>query len=114
MALLGLQPCHVRGGLRAAFHAQFRQQAGHVILDRFLGEVEALPDDPVGQALADQVEDLALLVGQVREPVVLLAAAAVAEPFEDAGGGDGVEQGLPAATSRTAFRSSFPLMAFST
>lgn len=114
MALLGLQSCHICGGLRAAFHAQFRQQAGHVILDRFLGEVKALADDPVGQALADQVEDLALLVGQVREPVVLLAATPSRSLSRTRAVATGSSRDFPAATSRTALRSSFPLMAFST
>ena len=44
--------------------AQLRQQAGDVVLDRLLGQKQALADLPVGETLGDEVEDAALLIGE--------------------------------------------------
>src|ERR1700749_4692586 len=57
------------GALRAAFHAELRVEPGYVVLPRLLGQEQPLADLPVGQPLADQLQDLALLVGQSRQRV---------------------------------------------
>ena len=45
------------------------QDARHIVLDRLLRQEHPLGDLPVGQALADQVEDLALVVGEFGERI---------------------------------------------
>jgi hypothetical protein len=64
----------VGGGLGAAFHAELGEQRGHVVLHGLLGQEHPLADLPVGQALADQLQDPAFLVGQGR-PAGRLARA---------------------------------------
>ena len=49
-------------------------------------------DLAVGEALGDELEDAALLVGEAREPLVLLGRRA--QPLEHPGGDRGVEQRL--------------------
>jgi two-component system, NarL family, sensor histidine kinase DevS len=83
----------IGGRLRAALHAQLGEQAGDVVLDRLLGEEELLPDLPVGQALADQLEDPLLLRGQPREGVLL--GRLTAQPRHELAGRPGVEHRLP-------------------
>jgi hypothetical protein len=58
------EPGGERGRLRAPLHAELAEQGGHVVLRGLLGEEHALGDLPVGQPLADQLEDPLLLVGQ--------------------------------------------------
>lgn len=89
-----LHPGRVRGRLGAALHTEFGKQTRHVVLDGLLGEVQLGADLAVGEALADQVEDPALLGGEVREPVVGLGSA-LTPPLEHARGGDGVQERLP-------------------
>ena len=62
-----------------------------MVLDRLLGDSEPLTDLPVGQAVTDEVEDLALGVGQVGGGVVVVRPAARhgALVEQDAPGGDG-------------------------
>jgi len=62
-----------------------------VVLDRLLGDSEPLTDLPVGQAVTDEVEHLALGVGQVGGGVVVVRPAARhgALVEQDATGGDG-------------------------
>src|SRR5690349_14873933 len=67
-------------GLRAAGQTQLGEHRGRVVLDGLLGEVHALGDLPVGQALADQVEDPLLLVGELRQ--LLVHGRPVADPVE--------------------------------
>ena len=83
----------VGGRLRAALHAQLGEQPGDVVLDRLLGEEEMLTDLPVGQALADQLEDPLLLRRQPREGVRLGRLAA--QPRHELAGRPGVEHRLP-------------------
>src|ERR1044072_31624 len=48
-------------GLGAPLHVGLAQRVGDVVLDRLLGQEHPLADLPVGQALADQLQDLPLL-----------------------------------------------------
>ena len=59
-------PGGVGRGLGAALHAELGEQGGDVVLDGLLGEEQPVADLPVGQALADQLEDAAFLVGERR------------------------------------------------
>jgi metallo-beta-lactamase family protein len=52
--------CGECGSVEAPLDTEFGEQPRHVVLDRFLGEIELLADLPVGPALADQCEDLPL------------------------------------------------------
>ena len=72
-------------------HTQLRQQVGHVVLDRFLGEEHPLADLPVREALGDQVEDLALLLGETGELVLLRLRP---KPFQHPSGHRRVEERL--------------------
>ena len=63
-ALVIEYPGRVGGGLSPALHAQLGEQRRHIVLDRLLGEEHALADLPVGQALADQLQDLLFLLGE--------------------------------------------------
>ena len=63
------------GDLCAALETHLRQQGGDVVLHGFLGDAEALPDLAVRQAVADEVENLALGVGQVRRRIVMIGPA---------------------------------------
>ncbi len=47
-------------GLNPALHAQFGQQTGDVVLDGLLRQVELPADLAVGQAVADQSQDVPL------------------------------------------------------
>ena len=67
-------------GLGAAGQAELGEHRGHVVLHGLLGEVHALGDLPVGQALADQVEDPLLLLGELRQ--LLVHRRPVAHPVE--------------------------------
>ena len=42
----------------------FAEQARNVVLDRLLGQEETLADLPVRQALANEIENPPLLIGQ--------------------------------------------------
>src|ERR1700687_1302655 len=64
LVLLVEHPDRVGGGLGAALHSQLGEQGRHVVLHRLLGQEHPLADLPVGQPLADQLQDLALLGGQ--------------------------------------------------
>ena len=61
-----------------------------MVLDRLLGDTEALADLPVGQAVADEVEHLALCIGQVGGGVVVVGPPARdgALVEQDSTGGD--------------------------
>ena len=61
-----------------------------MVLDRLLGDPEALTDLPVGQAVADEVEHLALSIGQVGGGVVVVGPPARdgALVEQDSTGGD--------------------------
>ena len=83
----------VGGGLGPALHAQLGEERGDVVLDGLLGEEEALADLPVGQALADQLKDPPLLLGQPGQRVGALRL--IAHPLHDPAGRLRVEQGLP-------------------
>src|SRR4051812_9271503 len=48
-------------GLGAPLEPELGQEMGHVVLDRLLGQEHPLTDLPVGQALADQLQNRALL-----------------------------------------------------
>src|SRR5581483_1415650 len=89
VVVLAEDPGGISGGLGAAFHAELGEQRRDVVLDGLLGQEDALADLPVGQAFADQLEDLALLVGQVRQRVAF--AGLVAEPGHQLAGGARVE-----------------------
>ena len=52
----------VHGGLGAALHAQFRQECGHVVLDRLLGQEQLVADLSVGVAIRGQGEDVPFAV----------------------------------------------------
>ncbi len=73
-------------------HAELREQGGDVVLDRLLGEEEAVADLAVGQAFADEGENAAFLLGEAGQGV--RGGGLVAHPAHDAAGGFGVEQGL--------------------
>ena len=83
----------IGGGLGPALHAQLGEERGNVVLDRLLGEEQALADLPVGQALADQLKDPPLLLGQPGQRVGALRL--VAHPLHDPAGRLRVEQGPP-------------------
>src|SRR6185312_749615 len=84
----------VERGLGTASHADLRQQAGDVVLHGLLRQTQPVSDLPVREALRDQVQDPMLLIGERREPRVLLGAGAQA--LEYASGDLGVEQRLTA------------------
>lgn len=113
--LFGLFACHIGGRLRPALHSQFGQQARHIILDRFLGEVQSLADLAIGEPFADQVEDSAFLVGEAGEPA---SSSLVPPPSRSLSRTRAVATGsskdFPAATSRIAVSSSWPRMALRT
>ena len=90
--LLVEDPRGVGGGLGAALHAELGEEGGDVVLDRFLGEEEAVADLAVGEAFADEGEDAAFLVGEAGQGVG--GGGLVAHAAHDAAGGFGVEQGL--------------------
>src|SRR5687767_12681055 len=58
-------PGHVGRHLGPTGQSQLHEHVGHVVLDRFLGQVDGLGDLAVGQALGHEVENLQLLAGQV-------------------------------------------------
>src|SRR5690242_1260643 len=67
LGAVGLELRGEGGGLRAAAHAELGEDVRDVVLDRLLGQEEALADLPVGQALADELQDVPLLLGQALE-----------------------------------------------
>jgi len=79
--------------LGAPLQAEFRQQVGHVVLHRLLGQEHPLADLPVGQAFADQLQHPPLLVGQGRQRIVL-PHRALPYPVEHPGGRPRVQQRL--------------------
>jgi signal transduction histidine kinase len=83
----------VRGRLRAALHAQLGEQAGDVVLDRLLREEEVLPDLPVRESLADQLEDPPFLRAQPGQRVLLRRLPA--QPRHQLAGRARVEHRLP-------------------
>lgn len=78
-------------GLGAASHVEFGEDARDVVLDGLFGEEEAFTDLAVGQAVADEVEDLSLLLGEDGEGVL---RRAFPQPLEHLRGAAGVEKGL--------------------
>ena len=58
------QPGGEHRGLGAALHAELRHEAGDVVLDRFLGQEQAVADLRVGETLGDEVEDAPFLIGE--------------------------------------------------
>src|SRR5215469_436536 len=83
----------VGGRLGAALHAELREQGRDVVLDRLLGEEHPLADLPVGEPLADQLENPPFLRGQPGQRVMLLRL--VAQPGHQLAGRSRVEHGLP-------------------
>jgi signal transduction histidine kinase len=79
--------------LGAALHAQLGEQAGDVVLDRLLGQEEPFTDLPVGEPLADQLEDAPLLRGEPGQRVLLDGLAA--QPRHELAGRPGIEHRLP-------------------
>jgi signal transduction histidine kinase len=79
----------VSGCLRTALHAQLAEQRGDVVLHRLLREEHALADLPVGEALADQLQDPLLLVGQAGQRVILRGLAT--RPCQQFAGGHRVD-----------------------
>src|SRR4051794_14492514 len=65
-------------GLGAAAHADLRQQAGDVVLHRLFREAQPVADLPVREAFGDEIQDPVLLIGERREPRVLLGPGAQA------------------------------------
>src|SRR6266571_1474280 len=73
---------HGEGGrLGAALHAELGQQRRHVVLHRLFRQEHTLRDLPVGQPLADQIQDPLLLLGQRRHRVH--ADGALPQPGHD-------------------------------
>nr|BFE79393.1 hypothetical protein GCM10020093_019940 [Planobispora longispora] len=91
-APFALQPGGQRRGLGTALHTELGQQVGDVVLDGLLRQVQPLADLPVGQPLADQLQDVPFLVGQAGQRV--LAAGLLAQPGQHGGGGLRIQQGL--------------------
>ena len=83
----------VDGRFGAPGHAELGEHGGHVVLDRLLGEVQTVGDLAVGQALGEQLEDLALLGAQAGDAFVL--PRSVADALEDPCRDRRVEQALP-------------------
>src|SRR5689334_14055227 len=80
-------------GLDTALHAELGEQAGDVVLHRLLGEVQPLADLAVGEALADQGEDLPLPGGQALQPVRLFLLLLTApQSGHQLGGGARIQQ----------------------
>jgi hypothetical protein len=50
--------------LGSAADAHLGKHAGHVVLHRLLGQMEVLPDGPVGETLGHQLEYPTLLIGE--------------------------------------------------
>src|ERR1019366_10717146 len=65
-----MHSAHHDRSLSASLHAELPEQAGHIVLDRLLGEEEAFADLAVRQSFADQVEDPPLLYGQRRQRIL--------------------------------------------
>src|SRR5258707_582882 len=61
----------VGGRLGAALHAKLGEQRGHIVLHGLLGQEHPLADLPVGQPFPDELQDLALLVAQPGQRVML-------------------------------------------
>ena len=75
------QPGRVGRRLGAAFHAELGEQHRYVVLDGLLRQEQPFPDLPVGQALADQLQDAAF---PRREPGQRVGLAPVAaQPGHD-------------------------------
>src|SRR5918997_4730479 len=81
----------VHGGLGTPVHAELGEQVGDVVLHGLLGEVEPFADLAVGEPLGEQIEDPALLVGEVRARLLVGAAP---QAVEDTGGDAPIEQRL--------------------
>ena len=88
-----LEPGREHRGLGAALHSELREQVRDVVLDGLLGEEHALADLAVREPLGDEIEDLALLLGQAREAFVFRGS--VAQPLEHTRSDVRVEQRLP-------------------
>src|SRR6185437_16922910 len=91
-ALVLEYPGRVGGGLSPALHAQLGEQGRYIVLDRLLGEEEALADLPVGQALADQLQDLLFLLGEPGQRIG--AGRLVTHPLHHPAGRLRVQHGL--------------------
>src|SRR5271165_5682888 len=64
-----VKTCCVHGGLRPAVESELTQQSRHVVLHRLLAQEHPRGDLLVRQPLGQQSQQLALLVGQVRQRV---------------------------------------------
>src|SRR5438067_997160 len=89
---LGRQLGGEHRGFGSPLHPQLREQVGHVVLHRLLGQEEAFTDLAIRKALRDEIENLALLIGEPSEPRILLWT--VAHPFQNAGRHARVEKRL--------------------
>jgi hypothetical protein len=73
----------VGGRLGPAGDLQLGQDAGDIVLDGLLGQVEFLADLLVGPAGGDLLQDPFLLGRQAGEALVLEQVLALAEPVKD-------------------------------
>src|SRR4051794_25404528 len=87
--LVGSELGDERGGLRTAAHVELGEDAGDVVLDGLLRPEQPVADLPVGQAVADELQDAAFLRGQRGQGVL---AGALAEPPQHLGGALRVEE----------------------
>ena len=99
------------GRLRPTLQVELGQQVGHVVPHRLLGQDQALGDLAVGQAVGDEVQDLALTRGQRAQRRLLRGG--LPQPVEELAGEGRVEQRPPAATWRTASVRAAPRISFS-
>ncbi len=77
--------------LGAAGDLQLAQDVAYIILNGLVTEVDLTGNLAVGLTISDQLQDLLLLVGQLRENVFFLAAA---NSIEDVSSDCWVKQGL--------------------
>ena len=99
-------------GLRPSLQAKFGEQAGDVVLDGFLGQEQVLPDLPVGHAVGDAGQDLALLLGQRGQLVRRLRS--IPDPLQHSGDEGWSSSDWPAATRRMPSTRSVPWICLST
>lgn len=113
-----LDPADEHRGLDPAAHAQFGEDRGDAVLDGLLGQEEAFRDLAVGEALADEVEDLPLPGGEsIQLRCLRLLGRGCSVPRSRAitravVRGSSIE--VPEATLRTAVIRSAPLICLST
>ena len=87
-----LEPGRPHRRLGPARHAELGEQVRHVVLHRLLRQEQLVGDLAVRAPLGEEMQDLALLLGERAESLVL--GRALTDPAQQRGGHGRVEQGL--------------------